>query len=180
MAISKLERWTREFRKAAKADQYKRLRKHLRKLELPDSPELLLEGTIQFVEAATIYATVDRQSFAAFLDMQTYDPGDADDAVYSYTFGICGRSFGRVLVSGKVDILDLADLYNHPWQDLKLAGYNWIYISRTSGRRLSKNDLALLEKEVNYDLRFDYGDDVEIDFDDQSIPGVLKICVQDH
>jgi hypothetical protein len=180
MTLSTLERWKREFRKSAKADHYVGLREHLRKLELPDTPELLLEGTIQFLQAAMVYATLDQQPFGAFLAMQTYDPADSDEAMYAFTFDICGKSFGRVLVSKKADIPDLADLYNHPWDDLELVGYNWIYISRTDGRPLGKPDMVRLERDINYDLRFEDGDGVDIDFDYQSIQGALKVGVQDR
>ena len=123
MADSNLQRWEQEFRKAAEDDQYALLQDHLCRLELPESPELLLEGTIQIVFACTAYATLDGQSLAAFLKMQTYDPSEVDDAKYVFTFDIHGKEFGRVLVSNKAGVLDLADLYNHPWQDYKVCGY---------------------------------------------------------
>jgi hypothetical protein len=181
MTLSKFDRWGRVFRKAAKVDRYKRFRTLLAKLELPDRPELLMEGTVQFVHAVAAYATVDRQSSSTFLEMQSYDPGDAQDAMYVFTFDICGKSFGRVLLTSKVGILDLADLYGHPWYNLERVGYNSIYVSRADGRNLTSRDVAHLQKEVVNDLRFDYGEDeVEIEFDCQLIRGVLKVAVQDY
>lgn len=181
MTDSNLQRWERDFREAAEADEYAILQDHLCRLELPESPELLLEGTIQIVYACAAYATVDGQSFAAFLKMQTYDTSEAVDAKYAFTFDLCGKAFGRVLVSNKVGVLDLADLYNHPWEDFKVCGYRSIYISRIDGRKLGSKELARLEKEVTDDLRFDYSED-ELDFwfDDATIEGMLLITVQDH
>jgi hypothetical protein len=99
--------------------------------------------------------------------------------MYAFTFDICGTSYGRVLVTNKVETLDLADLYNHPWANLKMVGYSSINISRTDGRNLTNSNLTHLEKEVTDDLRFDYGEDeIEIDFDRQSIRGVLNVDVQ--
>jgi len=157
------------------------LRDHLCRLELPEDSSLLLEGTIQLVIACEAYASIDGQSFAAFLKMQSYDPSEAVDAKYAFTFDLCGKAFGRVLFSSKVGVLDLADLYNHPWQGYKVCGYRSIYISRIDGRKLGSRELARLEKAVTYDLRYDYGeDDVDFWFDDATIEGMLLITLHDH
>ena len=68
--------------------------------------------------------------------MQRYDASEAVDARYAFTFDLCGKGFGRVLFSKKVGILDLADLYNHPWDDYKVCGYRSVYISRVDGKKL--------------------------------------------
>jgi len=181
MAHSDLHSWEREFREAAEADEYALLRDHLCRLELPENPALLLEGTIQVVYACAAYTTIDNQSYAAFLKMQTYDPTDTVDAKYVFTFDICRKAFARILVQTKAAIPDLADLYNHPWQDYKVCGYDSICISRIDGRNLDSTELALLEKKVTDDLRFDYSED-ELDFwfDDATIEGMLLVTVQDH
>jgi len=181
MAYSNLKRWILKFRKDAEADKYGLFRDHLRKLGLPDKPELLLEGTIQVVIACEAYANIDGQSFAAFLKTQSYDPSGAVDAKYAFTFDICGKAFGRVLLATKGAIPDLADLYNHPWQDYKVCGYHQICISRIDGRKLGRREIARLEKAVTYDLRYDYSEDeLDLWFDDQTIDGVLLVGVQDH
>jgi len=117
MTLSKLERWKIDFRKAAEADHYARLRKHLRKLDLPDSAELLLEGTIQSVDAAAVFSTFNRKSITAFIDMQSYDGKDSDDAMYALTFDFRGEAFGRVLIPDNIAVLDLAELYDYPWKN---------------------------------------------------------------
>jgi hypothetical protein len=117
MTLSKLERWKIDFRKAAEADHCARLRKHLRKLDLPDSAELLLEGTIQSVDAAAVFSTFNRKSITAFIDMQSYDGKDSDDAMYALTFDFRGEAFGRVLIPDNIAVLDLAELYDYPWKN---------------------------------------------------------------
>jgi hypothetical protein len=180
MAVNVLQRWTRDFRKAAEDDEYALFREHLCKLELPECPELLLEGTIQLVHASAAYATIDGQSFAAFLKLQNYDACDAVGAKYAFTFDLCGRAFGRVLLSSKCSLWELADLYNHPWDNYEVCGYRSIYISRIDGRKLGRRELARLEREVTEDLRFDYSEEeLDLWFDDQSIDGVLQVCVHD-
>jgi len=50
-----------------------------------------------------------------------------------------------------------------------------------ANKELSPEELVCLEKEVTDDLRFDYDEDeLDLWFDDQSVEGVLRICVQDH
>jgi hypothetical protein len=181
MSNSNLKQWVLQFRKDAQADKYVLFRKHLRKLGLPDNPELLLEGTIQVVIACTAYANLDGQSFSAFLDMQRYNPAEAGPVRYAFTFDICGKAFGRVLVNTKSAIPDLADLYGHPWQDYEVCGYRSVFISRTDNKNLGIRELARLEKELTSDLRFDYGEDeLDLWFDDRSVKGVLQAVVQDH
>jgi hypothetical protein len=181
MTFRNLQRWEREFREAAEADEYAQMRDHLCRLELPGDPALLLAGTIQIVCACAAYPTLDGQSFAAFFKMQTYNPSEAVDATYALTFDLYGKAFGRVLVPTNAIIPDLADLYGHPWQDYRICGYRSIHISRIDGRKLGSMELARLEKEVTDDLRFDYCEE-ELDFwfDDATIEGMLLITVQDH
>ena len=176
-----LIRWERAYKKAAKADHYDAFRKHLSKLELPDTPELLLEGTLNVVQACAAYCNLDGQSLADFLAMQTYDPADSPDAPYSFTLNICGKAYARILISTlKKPGLDLADLFEHPWNDYRVCGYHCFWVSRNDHRKLSRKELARITKEVTYDLRFDYcEDDLSIDFDDESIAGVLRVDVQE-
>jgi hypothetical protein len=114
-----LKQWERKFRKAAKADNLALFRNHLLKLGLPDEPESLLHGTILVVQASCAYFSIDGQSLAGFLEMQKYRADDAGDARYAFTFDLCGKAFGRVLLSAKVGPIDLADLYGHPWWEYK-------------------------------------------------------------
>jgi hypothetical protein len=174
------QRWQREFRKAAKADQYAVLRDHLGRLDLPDKPESLLEGTIHVVLACLAYAGLDGQPSGGFLGMQKYDPGEAADARYAVTFDLHGKAFARVLTPSSLAVLDFADLYGHPWQRYKRCGYGRFWISRTDGRNLTRKELVRLEREVTDDLRFDYSEDeVDIGFDDASTKGSLWVTVQD-
>src|SRR6266571_5053287 len=181
MLDANLKRWALKFKKDAEADKYVLFRDHLRKLNLADNPELLVEGTIQVVIACAAYASLDGQPFAAFLKMQRYDPADAVAAKYAFTFDLDGTHFGRLLVAPKGAIPDLADLYGHPWQDYKECGYRSVFVSRVDNRKLGAREVAGLEKEVTYDLRFDYSEDeLDLWFDDQSVEGVLQVVVQDH
>ena len=112
--------------------------------------------------------------------MQKYRPDDVGDARYSFTFDLCGKAFARVLLSAKVEPIDLADLYGHPWHEYEVCGYHCFWVSRTDGDDLSAEELELIEKEVTVDLRFDYSED-ELDFwfDDSAVKGVLLVTLQD-
>ncbi len=182
MSQRAIDRWEREFRAAAKADKHAILRDNLRRLELPDSPELLLEGTIHVVRACSHYYALDHgddEQFDRFLDKQPYNPGDSTYARYAFTFDLW-KAFGRVLVEAKVQTLDLADLYGNPWLDYEVVGYHRFWISRTNWCELTTEELRQLENEVTSDLRFDYSED-ELDFwfDDSLDKTYLLVAVQD-
>ncbi len=181
MSELSLQRWVREFRRDADADRLAIMRNHLRGLGLRDKPEKLLEGTIEVVQACTIYLRIDGQSADQFLAMQSYDPDRSAGGKYTFTFDIFERAFARVLVSPGTHHLDLADVYGHPWLKYKRCGYGYFWITRTDSAPLKKRELAELEREMTKDLRFDYSED-ELDFwfDDAHTPGALFVNVQDH
>ena len=180
MSKSNLELWESQFRRDAEADDLALFQDHLYKLGLPDEPEMLLHGTVQLVGACCAYASLDGQTFEKFLAMQKYRPDDGGDERYTFTFDLCGKAFGRVLVSSKVGTIDLADLYEHPWWEYEVCGYHSFWVSRMDGDDLSAEELAQIQEEVTYDLRFDYTED-ELDFwfDDSFIDGSLLVTVQD-
>src|SRR4030088_2244501 len=89
MLHRKVDRWERSFRTAAKRDTHAILRAHLQRLDLSESAELLLEGTVQAVRACSHYYALDHhdaEQFEQFLKMQQYQPGDVGDACYAFTF----------------------------------------------------------------------------------------------
>ena len=181
MQQNQFKEWEREFRTAAKADNLALFRDHLQKIDLPYNPRLLLEGTILVVQACCIYSNMDGCSFAEFLAMQKYDHADAHDAKYAFTFELGDKAFARILVLRQYDSnLDLADIYGHPWIKYKIRGYHRFWVSRTDGRSLSSKEKAQIEKDVTYDLRYDYSED-ELGFwlDDSTIEGVLRVELYD-
>ena len=179
---AKLKRWEREFRMAAEADKYTLLRDHLHKLGLPSDAETSVEATVGVVQACAAYSSLDGQAIDDFLAMQKYDPKEARDATYAFTFDISGKAYARILVRTiHGPGLDLADIYGHPWEDYEVCGYCGFWVSRTDGMAMSRRDLQQIEKEVIEDLRYDFGEDeLVIWFDDESMSGVLQVTVQDH
>ena len=179
MPKNPLKDWERELRSAARTDDLTLFRDHLKKLELPDKPKQLLEGTILAVQACCAYADINGQSYTDFLAMQKYNIDGANNAKYAFTFELCGKSFARILVSKKYgSCLDLADLYGHPWSKYKVCGYNQIWVSRMNGKALTAKEKAKIEEEVTDDLRFDYAEDeLGFWFDDSTIEGVLRVYV---
>lgn len=175
-----LARWKRTFRAAAKLDDYQVFRKHLRALDLPDDPHLLLDGTLRVVEMCVAYLALDNQRVSEFLEQQTYGPSKSTDSLYQMTMDIHGRAYARVNVSASLQLVDLADLYGTPWNQYRVVGYCDLWLSRVDGDPLSPKECSDLEKEIEYDLRFDYcEDEVRFWFDPDTHPGVLKVHVQD-
>ena len=126
MSVDILAKWERDFRTAALADNFAVFRNHLRRLGLPDSPDLMLEGTIRLVRVCSAYAALDGHSenFREFLAMQAYDPAEAIGARHAYTFDIFRMAFDRVFVGANGGVLDLADIYGSPWQEYEVVGFN--------------------------------------------------------
>lgn len=69
-----LDKWESGLREDALADDFAIFRDHLRRLDLPDRPDLMLEGTICLVRMCFGYSVLDGcgKEFNAFLAMQTY------------------------------------------------------------------------------------------------------------
>lgn len=176
MTKDMVQSWELEFRKNAKADKYAILKNHMSKLNLRGNPRLLLEGTIRLVQASIAYASIDGQSFEEFLIMQQYDPAKAVNAEYEFTFDIFGRAYARVLVPKKIGMPDLADLYDHPWQDYKICGYDPLYITRIDGNYLDSEESSSLEEAVTMDMSSDYTEDeLFIVFDDWTLEDTLIV-----
>ncbi len=156
-----LAAWATKFRAAAVADDLALFREHLRRLGLPDEPQLLLDGTIHFVAMWFGFYSIDGDSggFARLLQMQTYDPAEATDACYAYTFNLCHKAYARVLLDTKFQNLDLADLFEAPWNDYRVAGYSEIYVSRLDGEPLEDAEREELQDEIKGDLFYDYDED---------------------
>lgn len=191
MSKQPLERWERAFRIAARADDCALFREHLERLSpwehlvrpvRPDEPWLMLDATIRLVWMCSVYAAIDGRTkdFGRFLKMQKYNPAEATDARYVFTFDLCGQAFARVLVDEKVRTLDLADLYGNPWWDLKVVGFHHIWISHPDWSNLTNEERGKIEDEVTSDLRFDYPED-ELDFwfDDSLDESYQFVTVQD-
>lgn len=178
MSESPIETWERGFRAAAKADHFAILTDYLQRLGLPDSPELLLEGTICAMRACSHLS--DGVRFQQLLDMQRYNPVDSTVGRYAFTFDLCGKAFVRILVEPKFQTLDLADLYANPWEDYEVVGFTRVWISRIDWSELTGEELKQLEDDVTNDLRYDYSEDeLGFWFDDSLDETLLFVYVYD-
>ena len=153
--------WAAGFRAAAEGDELALFREHLRRLGLPDEPQLLLDGTIHFVAMWFGFYSLggDSEGFTRLLQMQTYDPAEATDATYAYTFNLCDKAYARVLLDTKYQNLDLADLFEAPWNAYRVAGYSEFYISRLDEEPLEDAEREELQDEIKGDLFYDYSED---------------------
>jgi ADP-ribosylglycohydrolase len=175
-----LSEWEQDFRADAKADDHRIFRAHLRRLELPDEPELLLEGTILVVQMSLAYLALDNQEVQELLAQQRYEPTAVVRLPYQLTFDIHGKAYGRINVSAEMRQVDLADLYATPWHAYNRVGYRSFWISRVDGAPLSPQEITDFEKTVNDDLRFDYcEEEVDYWFDPDTYQGFLRVIVQD-
>ena len=172
--------WTRKFRRAAQADKCALFQDHITHLELECSPESMLQDTISLVRAASLYLDLDEQPFDNFLAMQTYNPAASKGAVYALTINIARENWGRLLVASDFDGVDLADLFGHPWDKYKAAGFYRMYVSRVDGEDIGEKEFDTLEETITLDLRFDYNErELHLDFVDHPIKGSPLLHLQD-
>jgi len=183
MAFTTIKIWERQFRAEAKEDDYAVFREHLERLGLPDDPEMLIDGTVLIMQACESHWALDQRDpkeFSRFLDMQRYKPTDSVKSRLSYTFDLFGCAFGRVITEPDIHVLDLADLYSHPWDLFEIVGYHTIKISRIDWKELSGEEQQQIEEAVTYDLRFDYSDEeLDIWFFPVEDPHYLEVEVND-
>ena len=176
----RLHTWERDFRLAAKNDQHDIFRDHLRLLELPSKPFSMVKATVFMVYAMAAYYQIDGRPTEDFLAMQTYNPVKSKNAPYMLSFDLNRHACARLLADPELKSIDLADLYNHPWQPWKTVGYSQIWITHKDWTDLTKKEMKNLEKLVTDDLRFDYGED-ELDFwFNDSNAKYLYVSVYDH
>ena len=175
-----LQDWAKSFRAAARGDRYDIFRDHVRFLGLPGKPLSMLKATILMVQASVAYCTIDGQPYEAFLAMQEYNPAKSPDARYAFAFDLNDYAYARLLVDPEMHTIDLADLYGHPWDPYRTAGYTQIWISHTDWTDITKKEMKVIEEHVTDDLRFDYPED-ELDFwFDDTNAKYLCVYVQDH
>ena len=154
-----LQDWERDFRTAAGADLCGIFRDHLRFLELPGKALSMMEATVLMVHASAAYYTTDGRSYDDFLTMQEYNPAQSPHARYAFTFDLYGRAYARLLVASEIHAIDLAGLYGHPWEPYRTVGYSQIWISHTDWTDLTKQEMAVVDKQATRDLRYDYAED---------------------
>lgn len=161
MNLEAIDTWEKKFRKDALEDNLTIFREHLRRLELPDEPELLLDGTIKLVRLCAGYCSLDNRDseFNDFLAAQTYDPAKSIKAKYAYTFKIHTKAYARVFVEFTKDPLDLADIYGSPWHEYQVCGFDLLWISHLDWSPLSKDEAIEIEREVTEDILYDYSEE---------------------
>lgn len=149
-------------------------------LDLSGDPDMVLDGTILFVQRCVAYMTLDSRQVIDFLAQQQYDPSKAVGAPYRVTFDLQGMAYACVNLPASLSPVDLADLYGAPWFEYKVVGFDRFWIVRADGELLSQEEIDDFEKAVEYDLRFDY-DEEELSFwsDSYVHDGMLQFTLQD-
>jgi hypothetical protein len=150
---------------------------------LPEKPKLMLDGTLLAIQATMAYTKMDGRVLPLdkFVDMQQYNPADATEARYVFTFDLHGKAYARVLADEKLILPDLADLYGNPWQAYKRVGYCCFWVSHPDRSPLTSVELEMLEKAVTDDLRYDYlEEELDFWFDESPDGSYLHVVVQDR
>jgi hypothetical protein len=175
-----LRKWEQEFRADFARDSGARFETLILRFGIQTSAQEMLEGTVDFVTACAAFSSMDGAEISTLLVDQRYD-GQASAATYALTFDLFGRSAARLLVRPEMKSIDLADLFEYPWDRLRVAGYREIWVSRLDGDELSLEEIDELDRVVSADIWFDSGeDDVSIIFDPDTYAGALAITVYEQ
>lgn len=175
-----LQAWEQEFRTDFARDGGDRFEPLLQRFGIRSGAREMLEGTVDFVTACAAFASMDGVDIGPLLADQRYD-AQASAATYALTFDLAGRSSARLLVRPDMKSIDLADLFEAPWERLRIAGYANFWVSRLDGEDLSIEEVEELDRVVCKDIWFDYSEDeVSIIFDPDTYPGALAITVYEQ
>ena len=180
MSWDVVHRWIDRFRRDAAKDDMRLLRKHLKRVGLPDEPEKLVEGTIMYTIGCCAYLDLERRSIKEFIAMQSYRPALDPDFYYSFTFNLRELTFGRLISPLVMKFVDFFDLFNHPWNEFKKCGYSDFRVARLDDKALSEDEIEELENVIIDDIRFDSTEEeVNVYVDPDTVDGVLLAYVQD-
>ena len=180
-----LKSMEKSLRADARADKYDLFRSHLQKLGLSKrSPKLMLDVTIEFVEASLLYIPSNQREIKRILhllSLQRYNLCEVPDARYVFTFNIFGKTCGRVVLDQKTDYLgpDLYDLFGCSWEKCNKVGYSSLFISHPDWSRITNLEFKRLEQNVAFDLHFDGDEDIRFSFRRASDNSLLKVTVWD-
>jgi len=148
-------KWQRKFTADALADDCTEIRRHIKYLELDCTPEAMLEGTGLLLSAVMVYTHLDGGECETLIKQQRYRLGGEGLAFYCLTFNFGKGHFGRILTDEKIDGVDFADLFDHPWHEYKTAGFNEVWISRLDGQPIGDEKMNNLYYRVRDDFYFD-------------------------
>lgn len=181
MPNTELTVWEQTYRNARKQDKCDVLLDHLEFLDIEANPELLLEGTINLVRMSAAYLSIDNRPIDKFLSMQAYNPSLNSETPYIFTFDLCGKAYARVFVGkGKNKMIDLADLFNAPWEEYKVAGYYVFIISRADLKPFLVKEVRSLISMVKNDLYCDYcKGELDVDFTEYNNRSCLQVAVME-
>lgn len=182
MPTDRLAAWEQTYRSARKDDQRDVLVDHLDHLEIDANPELLFEGTIKLVRMSAAYLNMGRsRHIDPFLAMQSYNPLLNSEVPYIFTFNLCRKAYARAFVGkGENKMVDLADLFNSPWEEYKIAGYDEFIISRADLKPLLVKEIKSLIRMVKEDLYHDFSkDELDIDFTEYNNRSCLQVALME-
>lgn len=124
-----LTEWEESFRNDAEADDCMVFEDLLISLDLPGDADMVLEGTILFVQRCVAYMTLDGRNIMDFLAQQHYDPAKVAGAPYRVTFDLQGKAYACVNLLASLKPVDLADLYGAPWNEYRVVGFSDFWIA---------------------------------------------------
>ncbi|MFZ4534909.1 tetratricopeptide repeat protein [Propionivibrio sp.] len=175
--------WQRQFAADALADDYAEMRRHIDYLELDCTPQAMVDDTAMLLLATLVYRQMDGQEWESILKQQRYRLGGDGLPFYCMTFCLLEGHYGRILADEKMSGVDFADLFNHPWDEYKTAGFRDVRISRLDGEAIDGDELETLERLFKEDIYYDCAED-EVDawvtateLEDTVLASAVDVCL---
>ncbi len=157
-----LRHWENKFRLDATSDHYAGLDDHLQQVCAGTYiPELSLEATIHIVRSCCVYASMGGSQYDVkrFMSMQQYSTNQHNEKSWVFTFDLGNSAYARVVLEQNSTVLDLADLMEHPWDDMKSIGFYRLYINKCTWDTINEQEATSWERLVKEDLYADYDED---------------------
>ena len=170
-----LTQWEREYRRAARKDDYRLYERVLNAIQCEHDPKRMMMGTVQLVR---LFAPGDRKRRSDFLAKQSYALSPSGPK-YLVIVDLGHGYFGCIREdSHHSSELDLADLFECTLPEIGGYGFNTLWVMRADGSAMSLREMRARFTEIEYDVRFDYGkSEVDLEGDFKSIKGVLRVDV---
>lgn len=175
------DHWLRKFSADAIEDDANQIQRHIDYLRLACSRAELIHGSSLLVLANLVYLSMDGRDCKEFLERQRYWLGGEELPYYILTFELGVGHFGRMLADKKFSDIDFADLFDHPWDLFKSAGFSQIYISRLDGEPIEIDELKEIEQRFVEDMYYDFTEeDVSVTVQSTDIDDTVVVYAQEN
>jgi hypothetical protein len=180
-ALQAVADWATRFQDTMTSDGGGCFEADIERFALEATPADMVKATVALVFSCCAMYQLNGQPSAEFLAHQQHAGAPASPGIYRMLFELGPSAVGVLMVDARLRWIDLADLYEMPWHHLERVGYVGFWVTRLDGADFDAEEVALLDKTITADLRYDFAED-EVCFylDPDTWPGSVYCSVYDH